>query len=240
MRITATSILFLAVTALLQSCKREPPPAVDYKYNYFPLTIGHTVEYYVDSVLYNPLFAGGKKNVSWQVKEVVESEFKDNAGRDAFRIERYIRPNDSAQWTISNVWYAVLEQTRAERVEENLRFIRMVFPPKSGTKWNGNIYIPTSDTFEFYHNWSYTYTAVDEPTTLNGFTFDSSCTVIEVADSSSLIDMRYSKAIYAKHVGLIYKDLYDLRYQDTIPAPPGPWEQKANRGYITRIRIKDY
>lgn len=236
---TRTTRILLAVSLLLAaSCKQEPPLLVDYKYSYYPTEIGHSVEYYVDSTYYNPLLPGGKKTVSWQVKEVIESTFIDLLGREALRIERYVRLYDTVPWVINDIWYAVQEETKLERVEENLRFIRLIFPPQTGSTWHGNVFIPASDTFEFYRDWDYEYLDVDAPYTLSGFDFDSTVTVLEVDDSSA-VDRRYSKAIYAKHVGMIYKELHNVWIEDTV-IHQGYWPGKANRGYTTSIRIKDF
>jgi hypothetical protein len=134
----------------------------------------------------------------------------------------------------------VPEQTLVERVEENLRFIRLVLPPGDGSTWMGNVFIPSSVSDGFYDDWEYEYESVDIPYSLNGFNFDSTLTVLEVDDSTA-ITKRFSKAVYAKHVGLVYKDLFNLwLVTDSIPVQPGPWETMANRGYTVRIRVKDF
>lgn len=231
-------VAFLAIAAGLGACKQETAPPVDLKDEYYPLEIGNSLEYTVDSIIISPLLTNGRDTVHWQVREVVESTFTDNLGRTAHRIERYLRASDSAVWFISDVWYAVKETTTVERIEENLRFIRLIFPASDGRSWKGNAHID-SDSFPYYHDWDYEYVDVDEAKTVNGMFFDSTLTVSETADST-LIDMRYSEAIYAKNVGLVYKRLFDLAYVDTQPKPPlTPWYLAANRGYIVTMRIKD-
>jgi hypothetical protein len=104
----------------------------------------------------------------------------------------------------------------------------------------GNVYIPNSVADGFYAGWEYVYSDVHQPYSLNGFDFDSTITVVEVDDSTA-INKRYSKSVYAKGIGLVYKDLFDLRLEtDSIPPVPGPWETMANRGYTVRIRIKSF
>jgi len=70
---------------LLPACKKNTIQ-IDYKYSYFPLEIGHTLIYELDSILYSPLYINGRDTVHWELKEVVESKFIDVEGRDAFRL----------------------------------------------------------------------------------------------------------------------------------------------------------
>lgn len=231
-------ILAMSALFVMSCCDKTPPVPVAYEYSYHPLDIGHTVEYYVDSVIFNPLLPGGRDTVHWQMKEVVESTFIDNLGRTAHRIERYLRADDSAQWFISDIWYAVRTQTTLERVEENLRFVRLIFPPAEGDVWQGNIYIPSTVENGFYNDWDYEYVQVHAADTVNGFTFDSTLTVLEV-DDSSLVDRRYSTATYAKGIGLVFKELQNLVIDDTV-IHSGYWPHKANRGYITTVRIRSF
>ncbi len=229
------SVLWISLA--LAACKKQPY-TIDYKYAYFPLETGHTVVYEVDSIIYSPLYVDGRDTFHWLVREVVAGQFTDIEGRTAYRIERYIRQDTSKPWQTGPVWYAVRNQTSAERVEENLRFIRLVFPPKAGETWQGNAYIPSTDTFKFYTGWTYRYDQVDVPATVNGLSFDSTLTIIEV-DDENLLERRWSVAQYAKGIGLVYRELYNLSFVgSSIPIGNDPWEEKANRGYILRMRIK--
>jgi len=181
---------------LLPACKKNTIQ-IDYKYSYFPLEIGHTLIYELDSILYSPLYINGRDTVHWELKEVVESKFIDVEGRDAFRINRYQRSDSSKNWKIGPVWYAVLSQTHVERVEDNLRFIRLIFPPETGNTWLGNAYIPTGDTLDFYKDWQYTYQEVDMPADVNNLHFDSTVSIVEV-DDENLLERRWSTATYSK------------------------------------------
>jgi len=232
--------IYLSVFVLMLlsgSCKKSTSIQIDYKYAYFPLHIGHTVIYDVDSILYNPLYTNGRDTVHWQLKEVVESQFVDLTGREAYRINRYQREDSTKNWKTGLVWYAVRNQTNVESVEDNLRFIRLIFPPKLGDTWMGNTYLPTGDTLPFYKNWVYTYQDIDVPADINHLHFDSTLTIIEV-DDENLLERRWSTATYAKNAGLIYREVYNLSFVgSSIPIGSVPWEEKANRGYILRMKI---
>ena len=126
---------------LTLACKKEKKAeAVDLGYTYFPTEIGQYVIYQVDSISYNDFFNPVKIDTThFQLKELVQSHFTDNEGRESDRLERYVRKNDSLPWVLRDVWYQTRTSTKAEKVEENVRFVKLIFPVEVNQKWNGNL-----------------------------------------------------------------------------------------------------
>jgi len=148
------AILVFALT----SCKENPEDAgIDQRLNYFPIEAGHWVEYQIDSTVYD-LFSGTVYTNTYQVREDFESTFLDTDDRPSVRIERSYRDDASQEWEVKDIWYATRTDEEAERQEENVRFIKMVFPPLEGNSWNGNVYINFDDDLEKYEGWEYVYT----------------------------------------------------------------------------------
>ena len=58
--------------------------------------------------------------------EVNESEFKDNMGRVALKIDRYKRNSDTSLWKYQYSCYTVSDKNMVERVEDNKRFIKFI------------------------------------------------------------------------------------------------------------------
>jgi len=178
----------------LFSCKKERD---DYNlhYEYFPVDIGSWVIYKVDSIDYND-FTGNVDTFRFYIKEIIESHFPDNEGRLTLRIERYVKYENDTAWDIKNVWKANRLNQRAEKVEENVRFIKMVFPILHNKTWDGN-------AFNFLNPQEYSYGAIHQPHTLNGFTFDSTVTVLQ-GKEMTLFTEKEAYEVYAKHIGCIY------------------------------------
>jgi hypothetical protein len=125
----------------ITSCKKDEPVYVDAGYDYFPVKIGHTLIYDVDSIVYDDFFVPTRIDTfRFQIREVIESQFTDNSGKPALRIERFKRTNDTLNWNIANVWVANLTATTAERVENNTRYLKLVFAARAGRTWDGNTY----------------------------------------------------------------------------------------------------
>lgn len=188
-------ILFI-FPVIIFSCKKETENPVDVGYEYFPVNVGHWVTYQVDSTYYDD-FTDSVRVYHYKIKEFIESTFLDNQNRETQRIERYKQISDTTSWYINNVWAMNLTPSTAEKVEEDYRYIKLVFPVKNGKTWNGNAYnVKDEQEYEFDD--------IDKPYTVNGLTFDSTVTVIQ-ENELNMIQENYQVEVFAKHVGLIYK-----------------------------------
>ncbi len=230
-------VLLIACSSLIFSCKNETDHVVlDFGYNYFPTDSGHYVIYKADSITYddffNPVLV---KHISFYLKEKIQSHFTDNLGRPADRIERYVRNTPGDPWELLNVWYQVVGATSAERVEDNLRYVKMVFPQVVGQEWYGNKFITTQIPYiepQFYFPWKYKILSKDEPYTNSYATFDSTITVLQVSDSTA-INKTYSLEKYSRNVGLSYKELWVVKGQTNIG---DPWIDRAEKGFILTLQ----
>lgn len=197
---------FCITTLFFSSCKRETISPVDVGHDYYPSNVGHWVIYEVDSIFYDD-FTHTVKTYKFKVNEKIESSFLDNQNRKTERLERYRQWSDTTSWFLKDVWISNLTSTTAEKVEENVRYLKLVFPIKKGTTWNGN-------AFNSINPQDYKYENVFQPFTVNGISYDSTITVIQEIDSN-LIYVKYMVEVYAKRVGLIYKKYKDVeKYPD--------------------------
>ena len=197
--------------------------------------------YQVDSVIYDITQSGTEQIFSTAfIKEEIVETFTDNTGRQVYRIERYYRQDETNPWEIKDVWTAGVRNNQAERTEENLRFIKMVFPLREGTIWNGNLFIDETtiipiagESLEVYKNWEYEVIGVGVPDEIRGIVYDEVATMTQ-ANNENLIEYRYSLEKYAKNIGLIYKEMKILDTQCIDACEGQPWEDKAEKGFILR------
>src|SRR5256885_175381 len=89
-----SQIIFVMTVVFFTGCKKDKPATDDPGYSYFPDDIGHYCIYQVDSTVYDD-FHNDTFYYSYQIKEVIESYFIDNQNRNAMRVERYKRANDT-------------------------------------------------------------------------------------------------------------------------------------------------
>ncbi|GIV32572.1 MAG: hypothetical protein KatS3mg031_0107 [Chitinophagales bacterium] len=230
-------ILLFSIFILSACEKNDQTFQIDYKYSYFPIRQGHYVVYDVDSIVYNDN-TGTVDSFHYQKKHVIDSMFTDNEGREAYRLVRYQRENASQQWQLTDVWYFVRTSSALEMVEENQRFVKLVFPPKTGLSWNGNKYITQTDNWWFWKPvpWEYQITELDVPASFGLLQFDSTLTVVQ-QDKESLIQKVKSVEQYAKNVGLVYK--YFLALDKSKGDISRPWTE-PDFGFIFTMQIVEY
>ena len=210
---------FAVVAFGIYSCKKDKAPAPDMGYDYFPNQVGRYIIYDVDSIYYdnadiNPNTHLAKADTfKFQLKEKIESIYNDNLNRPTIRLERYIKiHNDTLAysqmpWTLRNVWAENRTATTAEKVEENIRYIKLAFPVKDNQTWNGNAQ-------NINEEWNYFYNYYDQPVKVRSLSFDSVLQVTQYDDNSLVLTERklYTEK-YARQVGLIYKQEIDIESQ---------------------------
>ncbi|MFM2018960.1 MAG: hypothetical protein RL007_2616 [Bacteroidota bacterium] len=227
-------LLAFACALTFISCRKEETPAVDIGLGYFPTQIGHWVIYEVDSTVYDD-FLNDTFYYRYQVKEVLESNFTDNEGREAIRVERYRRdfdstlPYDSIPWHLSRVWSFTRTNYIGEKMEENERFIRLAFPAREDVNWNGNAYNTIG-------SWNYKYKSIDAPFTIANMSFDSTVLVEQKREINRLNHRSYQER-YAKNVGMILKNVIDVR--DTNVGNDSVID-RIYAGVIYNIKLVDY
>jgi hypothetical protein len=194
----------LLITFFLFACdninSNLPPPQDGGKF-FYP-NIGQSVVYDVEDTQYE--LTGKFIIKTYQLKESIASTFKDLDGKEALRIERYRRENDSQKWTIDSIFIAKKEIDKALKTENNVTYVKISFPIKEGLKWNGNAY----NSFE---NDVYELKKVNQRFQTNVQRFDNTFSVIQQNDST-LVDLKRRIEVYAEGIGMIYQEKTNVLY----------------------------
>lgn len=250
------NILSIFVVSLLffASCNTDPTVenlSIDYGFDYYPVEIGKYIIYDVDSVVYDPNQSGTFiDTTSFQVKEEVVDSTIDNEGRIVYIIHYSTRDSMNQPWNLENVYTTVVEDFWVERTEDNLRFIKMIFPPRVDSTWDGNrlfaedgfIVTVRGETLEMFKNWQSVTKEKSSSGTIGGLTFDD-IIIIQHANDENLIERRFVEEKYARGVGLVNKKVMILDTQcggnlsDCIDLS---WEEKAEKGFILDMSIREY
>jgi hypothetical protein len=218
-------ILFtlLTIIAVISCEKSEGVPAAANMESYYPLEVGKYITYRLDSTVYVN-FNTKKEIHSYIVQDKIDAIIKDNLGNDAYRIRRMIRSNtDTTQWSDNATFLVVPGRQKTEFIENNLRFIKLINPVREFTTWIGNGQINTVDQMlRFYENWEYYYEYVGTPYTVNNLAFPETITVNQIdeidgdpGNKNFAYTIRKSTEVYAKGVGLVYKDFLHEAWQVT-------------------------
>jgi hypothetical protein len=235
-----TISIFVLLT--LFSCKKGEVADIDLGYDYQPLEVGFWVEYEVDSFFFND-FTSTVDTYHYFRREYIESEFEDLNGDINYRLEQSIKLEENAPWVISYIGSYRQTAINLQKVEYDLRFIKLAFPPKLGKSWQGHSFINAINqpSLEYLDrtrfNWLYTYKTVNQPLEIGGFSFENTAEIVQI-DEENLFEKKFSKEIYAKNVGLISKEMLILETQ----APPSgvTFIERAQKGFIVKYTITNF
>lgn len=192
------------------SCSKKGGTFIpDFHYGYFPVQVGKYLTYSLDSLIYLD-YNGTVEDHHYTVRDVYESEFSDNLGRPSYLVTRYILDTLTLGWDPNITYYITPSSTRIEDIEQNLRFVKLVFPVQLNYSWAGNEYIAPDPNagLQYLDGWTYTYTGVDIADTVGTTVYDSTATVLEADDSASIQGYAfrlYSREVYARNIGLVYR-----------------------------------
>lgn len=128
----STLVVLLGVTLfMINGCSEtSEPPDWGYMYHYYPLQEGHWTIYQVDSVAYNSLL-DSVKTYRYYIKEEMGPLFTDLSGNQWTRVKADYSTDTTSGWSpLADYAQRITTQT-AERFENNLHFIKMVFPLKN-------------------------------------------------------------------------------------------------------------
>ena len=131
-------LITIITTVIFSACKKSTDDftVVSVK-DYYPLQIGKYITYNLDSTVFTN-FGAVMEIHSYQVKHQVDALITDNLGRPAYRIIRYIRNSAANPWVPDNTFMAVLTESSAEFIENNLRYLKLKSPVRNGFSWKGN------------------------------------------------------------------------------------------------------
>jgi len=210
--------------------------------SYFPLSVGSEWIYQVDSIIYDESQAT-VDTTSGFVRELITEQLNDGS----YRIERYFSRQLSSDWEITDVWSARYEDTRAVRNEENLSFIKLVFPPALDVDWDGNslfdenVFVTVAgELLQPYKFWDYRITEIDGTYNLENNVLSDVVTVSQVnnrdVENPNLVERRVAIEQYADNVGLVFKQMEILDSRGNYPAGT-PFEDRIERGFRMEQRL---
>jgi len=195
-----TMILFVV---FLNQCKNKTESFVSTGPAYFDYKPGDLREYDLDSSAY-VWTSGQLAKFHFLVKEKVIDTFTDLSGNIALRVEQYISRDTGLTYSFYKLNSIYLDAFGSQRVEENQRYVKMVFPISGKRRWDGNIYNNLG-----YHE--YSYTGIDIGFS-NNYLASTNCVEVTQQDDSTLISRDKQVEIYTKVKSLVYKYDKSIEY----------------------------
>lgn len=229
-------------------------------YDYFPLGIGRSWTYVVDSVKYRSVVGGiSPDSSSTFARELIVDTLRGAGGGLIYRVERYERKSDTLPWEIRKVFTLSRLGQQAIRNEDNLSLIALAFPARPGATWSPQAYfdpftevVVAGQTLEMFKDWRFFISQADERDLPDGQTLMDVLRV-ENLNADNLFEYRRVEAYYARGVGLVEQSLDILDSQCLNCCDPDgdgnpdfeqcdslSWSAKAERGFSLRQRLIQY
>jgi len=223
-------IIFLALAGLIvvTGCKKDNKQfSVNYGYNYYPVDSGHYIIYNVDSVTFNYDQINYTRDTSrYQMQAFFGDTLHDLLDSVNFRLYYSTRADSNSSWGSPYETYGLRVTTNLQVVENDIRFIKLIFPPQAAEQWMGNLYVPTTGAYTTYQGWNYYFENIDTTVVISGQTYNNAIVVSEV-NNVSLISKIVRTEIYAPNVGMIYQEWEALSKQNVILG----WDTGAESGF---------
>ena len=204
-------LIFFLIIAL--SCKKSSE-SVEFYYDYFPLIEGTFIEYDVTSIKHY----SGSDTTKYKLKTVVGDTVIDNSARIAHKFFRYIYDTLYKEYKVKDLWTAIIDENRAELVEENKRRIKLVFAPTKDKKWNINAFNFDEPLIAFYNN-------IHEAFSIGIHSFDQTVKIVNQYKEANLIESINHYEVYAQGVGLIKKYYKNISYSNFDSLHPTSGEE---------------
>lgn len=234
------TLVLLNLVFTIVSCEKQ---SVEVSFasikDYYPIQKGRSITYQLDSTIYNE--SNNTKSISSHIiRDVLDTTLTDNLGTTNYIYKRSIRNKvDTTKWDLQLTYRVIIDSTKLIVTENNLRFIKLVSPLREGYSWKGNSYINSAENtaLSYLFDWQYAYEKINTPETINKISFPETVTVLQKNDTIGNPNDRkqyaailYSKEIYARQTGLIYKELISETWQPPNSNNPNGYFEKNSFG----------
>lgn len=225
---------------LLGSCQTSPEPVSDIGLDYFPLKIGAYQVYHVDETQINQSV---EQRFVYELRVQVVDSLLNQEGGFTYIIQRQKRDNASLPWTTLDSWTSRIADRKAIVTEGNTSLVKVTFPAQNGLEWNGNAFNTLGGEQNCGEN-------KDQPCDIyrlekvgnefllpTGMRYAETVTVIQNDNTDLIVKQDVRSEVFAKGVGLIYKESVVLEYC-TKTSCLG--QQIVDKGFRYKQTLKEY
>jgi len=187
-------IMILAITSFV-SCKKDAKnETYDLGYDYFPIDSGWVRTYSVDSISYNDN-TQSIDTFHFILKEINSGIIQGHTLSGHLEILRLVQPDSSLFFVPRNSCYVLQTENNLQRVDENIRTVKLIFPIGNIKTWDGNLLNGNGKkTFQLQSN---------STNFNNGDTLFANCATVIEAQASNVIENILIKSVYCKGLGLV-------------------------------------
>lgn len=195
----------ISLILLLTGCNEQFSEGdVDLDSDFFPLKIGQFRTYEVTEINYN---AQGSDTSTYLLRETINDTIR-NGDEVTYLIKREFRTNETFEWSIKDIWSCRKTVSHVVITEENIPFVKLVFPVLVGETWDGN-------AFNTLNSGDYYYESLSE-NHYEELISENDLIKVVIADiPQNLVNQDQRYEVYGRGIGLIEKDYTILEFCTT-------------------------
>lgn len=230
---------FLPLFVLFVFGCEHSPETFDHSTEYFRLKVGAYFIYDVDETQYNQIT--GDVQSQYELKVTISDSALNQEGGYSYIFLRQKRKAGDTQWENLPTWAARTNNRQAIVTEENVPYVKLIFPMGNGVEWNGNAYNTLGGDQSCDADAPcdlYVIQNFDSPfSPTEGTSFEHTATVIQNDNPDLIVKQDVRKEVYALDVGLIYKESTILNF---CTQPNCLGKQIVETGVRYKQVIKEY
>lgn len=201
--------LFLLACGLWQ-CTEVKDLGDDIDRQYYPVEVGNYWIYEVSETTFtNQFLREPTDSITYQVRERVDTVFRNQAGELTYKVIRSKRANASQSWGSDSIVTIQRSLSDLRYTRDNVKKVKLIFPLTENKKWNAN-------AFNNLEPEEYSLSQVGQPFSLDDTVYTSTVRVVQ-ALNENLVELDDRQEVFALGVGLIYKRVIDIDFCDEGP-----------------------
>lgn len=204
----------IVLISLSLSCQSPEVSPGRTGHEFTPVRVGAYWEYAVTETTISAV--GGQTNMLSELRlEVVDSLVL--SGQTTYIIQRSTRLQGATGWDAAETWSIRVDEFQYIQQEGNIPFMKVKFPLSEGKSWNGNALNNLGGTEACADGTfacdNYFVNSLSKPFELPGiFLYNDTVTIVENDEDDPIVMKDLRKSVYAKDVGLVYREVTHLEY----------------------------
>jgi len=199
------NLLLIVTFFFFAACSNESLEVApsDIGTSFYPSNVGSYWVYDVVKIDY--VFSGDNDTLRYQLKEVVKDTFVNLHGSESKFLYRYTKGLDQDDWELDSIWTLQVNNSQVIITENNVPFLKMVFPIKEGAQWDGNSFNVNEPDLYVMKN-------VYQPYKWQDSVYNSSLSIVQSDEFDEITGKDIRKEVYINDIGLVYKESTVLSY----------------------------
>ena len=170
---------------------------------FYPLETGLYRDYKIRHIRYSAISKPDTSN--YYLREHVLDSVVNMEGGYTYILARYSKDSLNLDWELDSLWKAEKNSKFVRITENNVPYVKLVFPVKEGMSWDGNAY-NNEEPKEYAMGHAY------QPFQVLDSMYEESVTIMHDSIPDQIVRYILKYEVYGNNVGLIFMEDQDLNY----------------------------